>query len=148
MKLLAQDGELYILAQSRARIFKERGMRQRRLKKLWRRLHELRGQSLRRDELLLKLGAAKKEAGRTYHLVDIRLPQAGEAVNLRLRAAARTAAPGPAPRGPVPAALQSVVSRNRSWGPHGNWSQCSVAGFTGKTEQSGSRLEPVPSPLS
>ena len=74
------DGELYILAQSRARIFKERGMRQRRLKKLWRRLHELRGQSLRRDELLLKLGAAKKEAGRTYHLVDIRLPQAGEAV--------------------------------------------------------------------
>ena len=43
---------------------------------------------------------------------------------------------------------RSVVSRNRSWGPHGNWSQCSVAGFTGKTEQSGSRLEPVPSPLS
>ena len=80
VKLLAQDGELYILAQSRARIFKERGMRQRRLKKLWRRLHELRGQSLRRDELLLKLGAAKKEAGRTYHLVDIRLPQAGKAV--------------------------------------------------------------------
>ena len=75
MKLLAQDGELYILAQSRARIYKERGMRRRRLKKLWRRLHELRGQSLRRDELLLKLGAAKKEAGRTYHLVDIRLPQ-------------------------------------------------------------------------
>ena len=50
VKLLAQDGELYILAQSRARIFKERGMRQRRLRKLWRRLHELRGQSLSRDE--------------------------------------------------------------------------------------------------
>ena len=45
VKLLAQDGELYILAQSRARIFKERGMRRRRLKKLWRRLHELRGLS-------------------------------------------------------------------------------------------------------
>ena len=45
VKLLAQDGELYILAQSRARIFKERGMRRRRLKKLWRRLHELRGQT-------------------------------------------------------------------------------------------------------
>ena len=80
VKLLAQDGELYILAQSRARILKERGMRQRRLRKLWRRLHELRGQSLSRDELLLKLGAAKKEAGRAYHLLDIRLPQAGEAV--------------------------------------------------------------------
>ena len=110
VKLLAQDGELYILAQSRARIFKERAMRRRRLKKLWRRLHELRGQSLSRDELLLKLGAAKKEVGRTYHLVDIRLPQAGKAVTadtLHLRAAPRPAAPGPAPRGPVPAALQS-----------------------------------------
>ena len=38
-------------------------MRQRRLKKLWQRLHELRGQSLKRDELLLKLGAARKERG-------------------------------------------------------------------------------------
>ena len=80
VKLLAEDGELYILAQSRTRILKERGMRRRRLKKLWRRLHELRGQALKRDELLLKLGAAKKEAGRAYHLVKIRLPEAGEAV--------------------------------------------------------------------
>ena len=80
VKLLAEDGELYILAQSRARILKERGIRRRRLKKLWRRLHELRGQSLRRDELLLKLGGAKKEAGRAWHLVDIRLPEAREAV--------------------------------------------------------------------
>ena len=105
VKLLAQDGELYILAQSRARIYKERAMRRRRLKKRWRRLHELRGQSLSRDERLLKLGAAKKEAGRTYHLVDIRLPQAGKAVTadtftFELRRAR-------APRGPVPAALQS-----------------------------------------
>ena len=80
VKLLAEDGELYILAQSRARIAKERGMRRRRLKRLWRRLHELRGQSLERDELLLKLGAAKKEAGRAYNLVEIRLPAADEAV--------------------------------------------------------------------
>ena len=80
VKLLAEDGELYILAQSRARILKERGMRRRRLKKLWRRLHELRAQSLKRDELLLKLGAAKKEAGRAYHLVEIRLPEARQAV--------------------------------------------------------------------
>jgi hypothetical protein len=41
-------------------------MRQRRLKKLWRRLHELQGQNLTRDKLLLKLGAAKKDAGRAY----------------------------------------------------------------------------------
>ena len=80
VKLLTEDGELYILAQSRARILKERGMRRRRLSKLWRRLHELRGQSLQRDALLLKLGAAKKEAGRAWHLVDIHLPEAGQAV--------------------------------------------------------------------
>ena len=49
-------------------------------RRVWQRLHELRGQSLRRDELLLKLGAAKKEAGRAWHLVDIGLPEAGEAV--------------------------------------------------------------------
>ena len=112
VKLLAQDGELYILAQSRARILKERGMRQRRLRKLWRRLHELRGQSLSRDELLLKLGAAKKEAGRAYHLVDIRLPQAGEAVTadtftFELRRDRLRRARFFAPRGPVSAALQS-----------------------------------------
>ena len=81
VKLEAQDGELYILAQSRARVLKERGMRRRRLKRLWRRLHELQGQRLSRDALLLKLGAAKKEAGRAYGLVDIRLPKVGEAVS-------------------------------------------------------------------
>ncbi len=80
VKLLSEDGELYVLAQSRARVLKERGMRRRRLKKLWRRLHELRDQSLKRDELLLKLGAAKKEAGRAWHLVEIGLPKAREAV--------------------------------------------------------------------
>ena len=50
VKLLAEDGELYILAQSQPRILKERGMRRRRLKRLWRRLHELRGQSLQRED--------------------------------------------------------------------------------------------------
>ena len=80
VKLLAEDGELYVLAKSRPRMLKERGMRRRRLKKLWRRLHELRRQSLTRDELLLKLGAAKKEAGRAWHLVEIALPKAREAV--------------------------------------------------------------------
>ena len=80
VKLLAEDGELYVLARSGPRMLKERSMRRRRLKRLWRRLHELRGQSLGRDELLLKLGAAKKEAGRAWHLVEIGLPEAGGAV--------------------------------------------------------------------
>lgn len=74
VKLLAQDGELYVFAESRDRVAKERAMRRRRLKKLWRRLGVLREQKLSRDQLLLKLGAAKKEAGHVYALLDIRLP--------------------------------------------------------------------------
>ncbi len=80
-KLLAEDDELYILARSRARILKERGMRRRRPKKLWRRLHELRRQAPRRDQLPLRLGAAKKEAGRAWHLVAVRLPDPDEEVS-------------------------------------------------------------------
>ncbi len=79
--LLAEDDELYILAQSRARILKERGMRRRRLKKLWRRPHELRRQAPRRDQLPLRLGAAKKEAGRAWYLVAVRLPDPDEEVS-------------------------------------------------------------------
>ena len=74
VKLLAQDGEIYIFAESRDRVAKERAMRRQRLKKLWRRLGALRQQKLSRDQLLLKLGAAKKEAGHVYALLDIRLP--------------------------------------------------------------------------
>jgi len=81
VKLLEQDDELYVLALSAGRRNKERAMRRRRLKKLWRRLHELQGQKLTRDELLLKLGAAKKEAGRAYSLVAIELPDLDQEVS-------------------------------------------------------------------
>jgi hypothetical protein len=81
VKLLDQGDELYILARSDGRVNKERSMRKRRLKKLWRRLHELQQQKNSRDELLLKIGAAKKEAGRTYSLVKINLPKQNEPVN-------------------------------------------------------------------
>ena len=60
VKLLEQAGELYVLARSEGRVDKERAMRRRRLKKLWKRLKELRQQHLSRDELLLKLGPAKE----------------------------------------------------------------------------------------
>jgi hypothetical protein len=56
VKLVEQHSELYILARSGARRDKEQAMRRRRLKKLIRRLHELRQQKLTRDQLLLKLG--------------------------------------------------------------------------------------------
>jgi hypothetical protein len=83
VKLLEQDGEVYILARSHGRMHKERAMPRRRLKRLWQRLGELQRLTLSRDELLLKLGAAKKEAGRAYGLVEIRLPGPDEPVNDR-----------------------------------------------------------------
>ena len=76
VKLLEREGELYVLAQSEGRVDKERAMRRRSLKKLVKRLQELQSQKLTRDELLMKLGAAKKEAGRAYGLVQITLPPA------------------------------------------------------------------------
>jgi Transposase DDE domain len=81
VKLVQQDGELYILARSGPRRDKEQAMRRRRLKKLVKRLHELRQQKLTRDQLLIKLGAAKKEAGpAAYRIIDIQLPEKDQPV--------------------------------------------------------------------
>ena len=71
VKLIEQDEETYLLARSESRRDKEQGMRRRRLRKLIKRLRELQRQDLTRDELLLKLGAAKKEAGKAYRLLVI-----------------------------------------------------------------------------
>jgi transposase len=75
VKLLPQEGELYVLAQSEARIAKERSMRRRRLKKLWSRLKTLQAQELPYKDLLMKLGAARAEAGLTWGAVDLTLPE-------------------------------------------------------------------------
>ena len=64
VKLLPQDGEVYVLAASGARTAKERAMRRRKLQTLWSRLHELQQQDLTRDQRLEKLGAARDRAGR------------------------------------------------------------------------------------
>jgi hypothetical protein len=80
VKLLEQEGELYVLARSDGRVDKERAMRRRRLKRLWKRLKELQQQELTRDALLLKLGAAKKDAGGDYGLVSLQLPPEGQPV--------------------------------------------------------------------
>lgn len=74
VKLLPQEGELYVFAQSADRIAKERSMRRRRLKKLWARLQTLQEQKLTYNELLMKLGAAKAEAGQCWRAVEIVLP--------------------------------------------------------------------------
>jgi transposase len=71
VKLLPQEQELYVLAQSRDRIHKERAMRARKLKWLWSRLKELSAMDLTREELLMKLGAARAKARAAWRLVDV-----------------------------------------------------------------------------
>src|SRR5246500_5189016 len=71
VKLLAEDGDLYVLAQSRARIDKERAMRKRQLKWLWARLAKLAHMDLSRESLLMKLGAARAKAPAAWRLLDI-----------------------------------------------------------------------------
>jgi len=75
VKLLPQDGELYVFAQSLDRVAKERSMRRRQLKGLWARLKELRRMSvnLTRDELLIKLGQAKATWPLGWRLVDVEI---------------------------------------------------------------------------
>jgi len=80
VKLLQQDNEAYVLALSAGRRDKEKAMRRRRLKRLCKRLHELQQQAPSRDQLLLKLGAAKKEAGRAYGLVKVQVPEKDQPV--------------------------------------------------------------------
>jgi transposase len=64
VKLLPQEGEVYVLAESGARQGTERGMRRRKLKALWQRLGEIQKQDLTRDQRLEKLGGARDRAGR------------------------------------------------------------------------------------
>ena len=80
VKLVEDGDETYVLACSEGRREKEQGMRRRRLRKLIKRLRQLQGQALTRDELLLKLGAAKKEAGKAYGLLAIKTPAKDEPV--------------------------------------------------------------------
>lgn len=76
VKLLAKEGELHVLVHSRDRVGKERGIRRRKLKALWERLKELKEQQPSYESLLMKLGAAKEQAGRVWSLVEVTLPEA------------------------------------------------------------------------
>lgn len=84
VKLLPQDGELYVYAQSRDRVAKERAMRRRQLKWLWQRLTQLASMKLTREELLMKLGAARAHAPTAWRLVAIDVARDGAAFGYRL----------------------------------------------------------------
>lgn len=77
VRLAEEDGELYVHVESADRVAKERAMRQRRLKRLWKRLGELAKMTQTRDELLMRLGAAKKEAGNAWRLVRAAVAEDG-----------------------------------------------------------------------
>src|SRR5271170_4922028 len=71
VKLLAEDGELYVFAESADRVSKERAMRRRQMKWLWKRLRELTAMEISREEMLMKLGAARSRAPSAWRLVNI-----------------------------------------------------------------------------
>ena len=80
VKLYQHEGELYVLAKSEGRQAKEMAMRRKRLARLLRKLRAMRKSLPKRDQLLLRIGAAKKDAGRAFGFVKIRLPLKDEAV--------------------------------------------------------------------
>jgi hypothetical protein len=85
VKLLPEDGEFYLLAESADRVNKERAMRRRQLKGLCRRLQEVKAMKLERDELLLKLGAARAQAPAAWRLIEVHLPQGQEEWSFKLQ---------------------------------------------------------------
>jgi transposase len=80
VKLYEHEGELYVLAKSGGRQAKENAMRRKRLARLLRKLRAMRKSLPKRDQLLLRIGAARKEAGRAFGFVKIQMPAAGQAV--------------------------------------------------------------------
>jgi transposase len=84
VKLLPQDGELYVLAQSEDRVCKERAIRRRRLKWLWARLKEISRMQLTREELLMKLGSARSQAAAAWRLLVIEVAETEASFTYRL----------------------------------------------------------------
>jgi len=79
-----QDGEVYVFAESRDRVAKERAMRRRQLKWLWARLKQLAAMKIEREELLMKLGAARAKAPTAWRLVEVKIAARGASFTCRL----------------------------------------------------------------
>ena len=85
VKLLAEGPELYVLAESKDRVGKERAMRRRQLKGLWQRLQKLQPMKLKRDDLLKKLGAALHDFPVGARLVETAVPPHTATLTFALR---------------------------------------------------------------
>jgi transposase len=81
VKLIGEDHELYVLAQSMDRRNKENAMRRRKLKALVRGLNRIKRKETNRDRLIGRVAVLKKEAGRVACFIKVLLPKADEAVN-------------------------------------------------------------------
>jgi transposase len=81
VKLFEQDGELYVLAKSAGRKAKETAMRRKRLARFLKKLRAMRHSLPSRDQLLMRLGAAKSQAGRACPFVEIQLPEENQEVS-------------------------------------------------------------------
>ena len=75
VQLLPKEGELYVFARSRDRVHKERSMRQRQLKALWKRLRQLHEMELSNRDLLLKLGEARGKYRAAWRLIELEMPE-------------------------------------------------------------------------
>ncbi|NIO40028.1 MAG: IS1634 family transposase [Burkholderiales bacterium] len=84
VKLLAEQGELYVLAHSADRVAKERAIRRRQLKWLWARLNKLSTMTLTREQLLMKLGAAKQKAPKAWRMIEVEVAKPKAALTYRL----------------------------------------------------------------
>ena len=111
VKLLAEDNELYVFAESVDRVSKERAMRRRQMKWLWKRLRELAAMEISREEMLMKLGAARSRAPTAWRLIEINMDQGKFHVHLRPQPA--EAAQGTSARRAVFAAHQPDRERSR-----------------------------------
>jgi len=76
VKLLQEEKEFLVLAQSQDRRTKERSMRRRQLKWLCRRLKEIQGMKFaKKTDLAMKLGAAKQQAPSAWRLVQVEIAE-------------------------------------------------------------------------
>jgi transposase len=80
VKLFAEASELYVLAKSEGRRAKERAMRRKKLARVLHKLRAMQRSGPRRDQLLLRIGAARKEAGRAFRFLQLQIPGEGEDV--------------------------------------------------------------------
>lgn len=80
VKLFAEGGELFVLAKSQGRRAKEIAIRRRKLVRLLWTLRAMRHSCPSRDQLLMRVGAAKTKAGRAFSLVEITVPEPDQPV--------------------------------------------------------------------